>query len=309
MRALFFGTPEIAVPALEALNEVAEVIAVVTQPDRPAGRGLELRAPAVKRRALELALAVTQPTKVRTAEFAAWVASQSADVALVMAYGRILPQAVLDGPRRGCMNLHASLLPKYRGASPITWAIVRGETETGISLMQMDAGMDTGPVYTMHKVPIGPEQDAGQLGEVLAGLGGDVVRADLRAAVEGRLAAAAQDEATATMAPILKKEDGRVRWGQEARAVHDHVRGMRPWPGAFTQARGKTLKLLRARVGPGQGAAAEPGTVLMADSSGLVVACASGTLEVLTLQLEGRKALGARDFVAGRGLQAGERLE
>lgn len=154
MRALFFGTPEIAVPALEALHEVAEIAAVVSQPDRPAGRGLALRPPPVKQRALELGLEVHQPTKVRTPDFAEWVASKQADVALVMAYGRILTQQVLEAPARGCMNLHASLLPQYRGASPITWAIVHGETETGISLMQMDAGLDTGPVYSMHRLTI-----------------------------------------------------------------------------------------------------------------------------------------------------------
>ncbi len=169
MRALFFGTPSIAVPALEALHAIASVVGVVCQPDKPAGRGLELRAPPVKARALELGLTVVQPAKIRTPELASWVRDAGADVALVIAYGRILPPAVLEGPRRGCLNLHASILPKYRGAAPITWAVVRGEAETGISLMQMDEGMDTGPVFSIHRTPIGPETTADDLSSSSAG--------------------------------------------------------------------------------------------------------------------------------------------
>lgn len=308
MRALFFGTPEIAVPSLEALHEVAEVVGVITQPDRPAGRGLELRPPPVKQRALELGLEVHQPTKVRTREFADWVASTRARVALVMAYGRILPQAVLEAPERGCMNLHASILPKYRGASPITWAVVHGESETGISLMQMDAGMDTGPVFSVHRIPIGPDEDAGELADRLAKLAADVVRADLRRAVDGELTASAQDATLATHAPILSKEHGRIDWTKAAGSVHDHVRGMHPWPGAFSRIRGKTLKILKTRVRPGEQQGAECGKVLVADAGGLVVACGQGTVELVRVQLEGRKALDSREFVAGRGLAAGEIL-
>lgn len=185
MRAIFFGTPDIAVPSLEALREVAEVVAVVCQPDRPAGRGLELRAPPVKERALALGFEVVQPEKVKTPEFAAWVEARKADVALVIAYGRILPKAVLEGPRRGCMNLHASLLPRYRGAAPIQWAIVRGETETGVCLMQMDEGMDTGPVFTRRAIPIGRDETAGELGGRLGRLAAELVREDLPRAVAG----------------------------------------------------------------------------------------------------------------------------
>ncbi|HQP35100.1 MAG TPA: methionyl-tRNA formyltransferase [Polyangiaceae bacterium] len=309
MRALFFGTPEIAVPALEALCEVAEVVGVVSQPDRPAGRGLALRAPAVKERALQLGLAVVQPTKVRTDEFAAWVRSRDASVALVMAYGRILPPAVLDAPSRGCMNLHASLLPKYRGASPITWAVVHGERETGISLMQMDAGLDTGPVYAMRRITIDSNETSGELAVRLARLAADVVRDELVAAMDGRLCAEAQDAGRATLAPILTREHGRLDWGRSAHELHDHVRGMQPWPGAWTRLRGKLMKVLRTRERSEVGVDAAPGTVVLADGGGLVVACRQGSLELLQVQLEGRKAMAARDFVAGRAVQAGDRLD
>jgi methionyl-tRNA formyltransferase len=308
VRALFFGTPAIAVPSLEALHAVAEVAGVVCQPDRPRGRGLELAPPPVKVRALELGLPVVQPARVRTPEFAAWVRDAGADVALVIAYGRILPPAVLEAPRRGCLNLHASILPKYRGAAPITWAIVRGETETGISLMQMDEGMDTGPVFSIHTVAIGPETTAGELTATLGALAADVVRADLARAVSGELVVKAQDHAGATMAPILEKENGRIPWALPARAVHDHVRGMTPWPGAFTTAQGKTLKVLESRVEKAEGVAGAPGAVVVAGKQGIEVACGAGTLRILRGQLEGKKPLGAAELVGGRAVVAGTAL-
>jgi methionyl-tRNA formyltransferase len=309
VRALFFGTPQIAVPALEALVEIADVVGVVCQPDRPAGRGMKLRAPPVKLRAEQLGLEVLQPTKVRTADFAAWVAQRDATVALVIAYGRILPEAVLRAAERGCMNLHASLLPRLRGASPISWAIVRGETETGVSLMQMDAGMDSGPVYTRHRIAIDPEETAGELSERLGQLAAQVVRADLVAAVAGKLLAEPQDPSQASHAPPMRKDQGRIDWTQSAQAVHDHVRGMNPWPGAFAQLRGRAVKILRTRVHVGQPQGAEAGTVIIADTGGLFVATGSGVLQVQTLQFEGRKALGAREVIAGRSVRAGEVFE
>lgn len=304
MRAIFFGTPEIAVPSLSALAEIATVIAVVCQPDKPAGRGLELKAPAVKQRALELGLPVMQPTKVRTPDFAAWVASQEADVALVIAYGRILPKAVLDAPRRGCMNLHASLLPKYRGAAPITWAVVDGEAETGISLMQMDEGMDTGPVFSMHRVPIGPDTTAGELSIALAEAAANVVRTDLARAVAGELVAEPQPESGATHARMLEKADGRIDFTKSARKVHDHVRGMTPWPGAFSSLGGKLFKVLETRMAEGP-AGAPAGTVVLASKGRIEIACGEGRVALLRGQLEGKKALGAQDLVAGRALAEG----
>jgi methionyl-tRNA formyltransferase len=308
VRALFFGTPAIAVPSLEALASIADVVGVVCQPDRPAGRGLELKAPPVKVKAMELGLPVVQPEKVRTPEFAAWVAGAGADVALVIAYGRILPKAVLDAPRRGCMNLHASILPRYRGAAPITWAIVGGEAETGISLMQMDEGMDTGPVYAVHRTPIGPDTTADELAIKLGALAARVVREDLGRAVGGELALTPQDHEAATHAPLLKKEDGRIRWDRSARQIHDHIRGMTSWPGAFTTIEGKALKVLAARVESEADAGAPPGTVVMANRSVVVVACGAGAIEIVRAQAEGRKPLPAADLVAGRTLQTGMML-
>lgn len=304
IRALFFGTPAIAVPSLEALHSLSQVVAVVCQPDRPSGRGLALTPPPVKARALELGLPVVQPEKVRTAEFAAWARDLHADVALVIAYGRILPTGILTAPRLGCLNLHASLLPKYRGAAPITWSIAHGEIETGISLMQMDEGMDTGPVYTQHKLPIGPDMTADELTVALAALAADVVRQDLSRVVAGELTAEPQESSHATTAPMLQKEDGRIDWTRDNGAIHDHVRAMTSWPGAFTHAGGKLLKVL-ATQRASDVASAPAGTVVAADKHGIEIACGRGTIRLLRGQLEGKKALGAQELVSGRALSQG----
>lgn len=304
IRALFFGTPAIAVPSLEALADVADVVGVVCQPDRPSGRGLALTAPPVKERAVALGVDVLQPEKIRTPEFAAWVKDRAADVALVIAYGRILPKGILDAPRRGCLNLHASLLPRYRGAAPITWAIAGGEAETGISFMQMDEGCDTGPVFTQHRIPIGPDMTADELAVALGRLAADVVRTDLLRVVAGEIEAIPQDGDAATQAPLLRKEDGRIDWSRGCGAVHDHVRAMTSWPGAFTLAAGKVLKVLATRRG-GEETKAPAGTVIAADKHGIEIACGTGTVHLLRAQLEGKKALGAPELVSGRAVSAG----
>ncbi|HVJ93337.1 MAG TPA: methionyl-tRNA formyltransferase [Labilithrix sp.] len=309
-RAVFFGTPQFAVPCLDALVSIADVAAVVCQPDKPQGRGLELAAPPVKVRAIELGLNVVQPTKLRTGEFAAWLREQKVDVALVVAYGRILPKDVLEAPRLGCVNVHASLLPKYRGAAPITWAVVRGEPETGITLMQMDEGMDTGAMLELYTTEIGTDETAGELSERLSALGALAVQKGLPKYVAGGLSPNAQDHSKATVAPMLKKEDGRIDFDTPARAVHDHVRGMSPWPGAFTTSRGKTLKVHATRVTdpPRSDAKVVPGTVVLADKSRVVVACAERAIELVRVQLEGKKAIAASDWVAGRGVAEGDVL-
>jgi methionyl-tRNA formyltransferase len=319
MRAVFFGTPAIAVPSLEALARVAQVAAVVCQPDRPAGRGLQVAIPPVKACAERLGIPVVQPLKLRTPDFAEWLRAQQADVAVVLAYGRILPLQVLTAPRLGCLNLHASLLPRYRGAAPIQWAIVRGETETGISLMQMDEGLDTGPVFTIRSTPIGPDETAGELADRLGSLAAELLEDALPRVLRGELTRVPQDDGRATLAPILKKEDGAIDWIKPAAAVHDHVRGMTPWPGAFTrEPGGKLLKILsthRSDLGAPEGT--EPGTVVLSDvkaaASGaggcVLVACGGGTvIEITRAQLEGRKPLGARELVAGRVLKTGMKL-
>jgi len=311
MRTIFFGTPRIAVPALEALAEISQICGVICQPDRPAGRGLGLRAPPVKQRALELGLEVVQPKRLKRGKFPEWMQSQEADVALVMAYGRILPKALLDAPRRGCINLHASILPKYRGAAPISWAIVGGETETGITLMQMDEGCDTGPILGCVKVPIGPDQTAGELADELAALAGQVVRDLLPAAVGGQLEAIPQNDERATPAPLIRKEDGLVSFAEPAPQVHDRVRGMTPWPGAYTFLGGdQRLKLLETKVGEATGErAAEPGTIVAIDKSGARVACGAGTvLLIRRAQVAGRKALTAQQLSTGRTIAVGLQL-
>jgi methionyl-tRNA formyltransferase len=312
-RAVFMGTPQFAVPCLEALVDIADVTAVVCQPDRPAGRGLELTPPPVKARALALGLTVEQPTKLRTGAFAQWLREQQVDVALVVAYGRILPKDVLEAPRLGCVNVHASLLPKYRGAAPITWAVVHGEAESGVTLMKMDEGMDTGDMLERFASPIDPDETAGELSERLSALGALAVRRGLPKYVARGYVAEPQDHARATSAPILEKEDGRIAFDKPARAVHDHVRGMTPWPGAFTTRSGKTVKIHATRVcdvpEPKTGdTRAAPGTVVFADKTRVLVACGDRGVELVRVQLEGRKAITSGEWFVGRGVQSGDQL-
>lgn len=307
-RAIFFGSPEFAVPSLLALLDVADVVAVVTQPDRPAGRGMSLRAPAVKVVAVERGLPVLQPTKVRRGPLAGELSALAADVGVVTAYGRILPRPVLDAPRLGCVNVHASLLPRWRGAAPIHWAIVHGDVETGVCLMQMDEGMDTGPILSCARTPIAPDETAGELSARLSTLGGDLLRRDLPRFLAGELPPREQPSDGATKAEMLVKEHGRVAWEVSARAAHDRVRGMSPWPGAYTEHGDHRVKIHRAHVVAEDGDWAPPGTILRADGRGLHVACGSGVLAIDELQLEGKRRLDAEQFLAGRAWTVGERL-
>ncbi len=308
MRAIFFGTPEFAVPSLEALNDIAEVVAVVCQPDRAVGRGLELTAPPVKKRALELGLAVHQPTKVRVPEFAEWLKSLNADVALVVAYGRILTKAVLESPRLGCVNVHGSILPKYRGAAPVQWSVIDGERETGVTFMKMDEGMDTGDMLTKHVIAIGEDDTSGDMAKRLSEVARDCVREDLPRFVKGELTPQKQDDSQATEARLLEKTDGNVPWTKGAELVQSHVRGMSPWPGAYTKRAGKTLKIHKVRVFEKSGKNEVPGKVLVADKSRVIVACGEGSVELVTIQPEGKKQLAATEVVSGRGLVEGDVL-
>jgi len=315
VRTLFFGTPAFAVPSLEALADVSEVVGVVCQPDRPVGRGLATSKPPVKQRAEELGLGVVQPTKLRTGEFAAWVKARDADLALVVAYGRILPRDVLEATRLGFVNVHASLLPRYRGAAPITWAVVDGEAETGVTLMLLDEGMDTGDMLDVARVPIGADETAGELSERLSRLGADMVRSRLAAYARGELTRVPQDHALATVARLLEKKDGLVDWSMSAPRIHDRVRGMNPWPGAYTQLHGKTIKLHAVRAtGLSRQQASPPGAVVVADKSRVLVACgglgeeARDTVELLRVQLEGKKPVTAAEWVSGRGVSEGDLL-
>jgi methionyl-tRNA formyltransferase len=306
VRAVFFGTPPIAVPALRALAEVAEIVGVVCQPDRPKGRGLQLQAPAVKIAALELGFPVHQPVKVKTGNLDEWLRERSPDVALVLAYGRILPAPVLSAPRRGCMNLHASLLPRWRGAAPINWAIMHGDSETGICLMQMDEGLDTGPVYARRAIAIGADETAGELTERLGLLGAQVVHDELARAVDGELEPIPQEHEKATYAPPLERQHGALNFSRSARDLVNLVRGLAPRPGAHTPLHGRPLKIAQARLdsGPARG---EPGLVSV-EQKRVLVSTVDGAFELCRAQLEGRKELAAIELIHGRALKAGDIL-
>ncbi|HKO51066.1 MAG TPA: methionyl-tRNA formyltransferase [Polyangiaceae bacterium] len=306
VRAVFFGTPAIAVPALRALAEVAEVVGVVCQPDRPAGRGLNLQPPAVKVAALELGLEVHQPLKVKTGNLDEWLRERTPDVALVMAYGRILPLAVLAAPTRGCMNLHASLLPRWRGAAPINWSIIHGDHETGICLMQMDEGLDTGPVYARRAISIGDDETAGELAERLAATSVQLVREELVRAVAGELEAVPQEHDKSTHAPPLERADGALLFSKPARDLVNLVRGLAPRPGAHTLLDGKPLKIAQARRSD-RPAAGEPGTVRV-EGKRVLISTIDGSFELVRAQLEGRKELPALDLINGRALKPGDVL-
>jgi methionyl-tRNA formyltransferase len=307
-RAIFFGTPLFAVPTLEALLEVADVPLVVTQPDRPSGRGMKTKPPPVKELAASRGIEVIQPKKVRDGTLAERIRGEEADVGVVIAYGRILPASVLEAPRLGCINVHASLLPRWRGAAPIQWAIVHGDAETGVCLMQMDEGMDTGPVLACDRTPIEDDETAGELSNRLSQMGGVLLERQLPRFVRGELSPTAQDDSAATMAPLLAKRDGRLDFSQGARAVHDRARGMNPWPGAQTTLDDKRVKVHATTVQAESGSHGDPGTVVVADKNGICVACGEGMIAILELQLEGRKRMSAEAFTAGHSGLAGSRF-
>jgi methionyl-tRNA formyltransferase len=307
-RAIFFGTPEFAVPCLEAACGVADVTLVVTQPDRPAGRGMRLAPPPVKLLAQERGIEVIQPTKVKTAEFAARLRAAAPDIGVVVAYGRILPAAVLTAPRLGCVNVHASILPELRGAAPIQWSIIRGAVRTGVCLMQMDEGMDTGDVLACETLAIGRDETSGELSVRLAQLGAGLLSAQLPRVLRGELAAHPQDHARATLAPLLRKAHGKVDWSAAAPAIFDLIRGTHPWPGAFTFLGQHRVKIHRASVLVPSGLQGQPGAIVRADRHAIEVACGEGTLAITELQPEGKRRLSAADFIAGFRLQPGARF-
>jgi methionyl-tRNA formyltransferase len=307
LRIVFFGTPAFAVPLLRALLAGPdEVVAVVCQPDKPAGRGQQTTAPPVKVAAQEAGVPVLQPQKLRTPDFAAALQAYSPDLAVVAAYGKILPKAVLDVPRYGCINVHASLLPKYRGAAPIQWAILRGETETGITIMQMNEQMDAGDILLQQSTAIGDDETYGELQARLADFGAGVLLEALHRLRAGMLAARPQDPAAVTLAPTISKEDGRIDWARPAVGIARMVRAFNPWPSAYTQLGGALLKIHRAQATAAP-AAAPAGTVTTA-GAGIAVATADGTLVITELQLAGRKRLTAAEFCRGGHVHAGMRL-
>lgn len=298
MRLVYMGTPQFAVAALRALAEAGhELVGVVTRTDKPAGRGKVLVAPAVKLAAQELGLPVFQPKRVREAEFVEQLRALNPEAIVVAAYGQILPKEILALPKFGCINIHASLLPYYRGAAPINWAIIRGERETGITLMQMDEGMDTGAILLQERIEIEAQDTAGSLTEKLSLLGARMIVQALPLIASGKLVATAQDSAKASMAPLLKKENGLIDWTLSARELWNRVRGFSPWPGAYTFLDGKLIKIITAEAVEGQ---AEPGALLENGKGVLEAGTGKGQLRILSIQPEGKKPMTGAEFLRGQ---------
>lgn len=308
MKLVFLGTPEFAVPTLDACVAAGhEVLAAFTQPDRPQGRGQQTAPPPVKRAALRLGLRVEQPERIRTPEVIALLSGLRPEAMVVVGYGKIIPQSIIDIPPHGVINVHASLLPKYRGAAPIQWAIARGETVTGVTTMRIDAGLDTGDILLQSTTEIGPEEDALDLAPRLARMGAALLVGTLALAAQNRLPRTPQDHSQASLAPVLKKEDGEVDWTWRAPDIYNRIRGFLPWPGCATHFRGRRLQLWRARLGANL--AGPPGR-LEARQGRLLVACGEETsLELLEVQVEGKKRMPGADFLNGYQIRENERLE
>jgi methionyl-tRNA formyltransferase len=306
MKLVFLGTPEFAVPSLEALVEAGHAVAAVyTQPDRPKGRGQQLAFPPVKECALRLGLEVRQPLKIRTCLDE--LAAIAADAMVVVGYGQIIPQSIIDLPKHGIFNVHASLLPKYRGAAPIQWAVASGETVTGVAIMQIEAGLDTGPVFEVETTEIGPEETSLDLAPRLAALGARLMVDVLKRVEAGSAKAVKQDHGQATLAPILKKEDGLIDWSRPASEIHNRSRGFLPWPGAWTTFRGERLNIWKCR--PAEAEVAGPPGKLTALHRRLFASCGVGTaLELIEVQQEGRKRVTAEAFINGARIAGEDRL-
>ncbi len=309
MKLVFCGTPQFAVPTLEAVIAAGHDVAlVVTQPDRAAGRGMEMQPPPVKRIALEHGIPVVQPEKIKNNfEFRTQLEDIHPEAILVVAYGRIIPQWMLDLPPLGCINLHGSLLPKYRGAAPIQWAVAHGENLTGVTTMRLDAGLDTGDMLLAKVVPIGQEETAIDVYECLAAVGAELMVETLCGLADKSLFCQPQDHSLATLAPILTREDGRIDRTRTAQNIYDRWRGFQPWPGAYTTLRGKKLIVHKMHVST-HPASGEPGTLIVQDNA-MLVACANGTAVCLDeVQTEGKRRMSAAEFMNGYQIKTGERL-
>jgi methionyl-tRNA formyltransferase len=305
VKIVFMGSPEFAVPSFDAVRARHEIVLAVTQPDKPAGRGRLVTAPPIKRAAELAGVPVLQPRSVRPPEVAAALAATGADLAVVVAYGKILPLAVLTAFPGGCVNVHGSILPAYRGAAPIQWSLIRGERETGVTIMKLDEGMDTGPTLLDRRLPIADDDTAGSLSIRLAELGAAALIEGLERIAAGDASWTPQDGARATSAPPLDKRDGALDFTQPARAVRDRVRGVDPWPGAVAALDGEPVKLFGAALGTGQGA---PGELLGVDAAGVRIACGDGAVVLAEIQAPGKRRMSFAAFVRGRRLPPGTRL-
>ena len=311
LRIIFMGTAELACASLEALAAQRDfkVMGVVTQPDRPKGRELNLTPSAVKGAALRLHLPVFQPERARNEDFISELRGLQPDLIVVAAYGQILPPAILDLPRYGCLNVHTSLLPKYRGAAPIQWAILNGDPETGVTIMKMDAGMDTGPILTQQATPVRADDNSQTLHDRLAKIGAELLLATVRDFLAGKIAARPQPADGASHARKITREDGRMDWTKTAGELLNRIRAFTPWPGVFTFMPGKPEPhLLKIREAEATGGAGQPGQILAADKSGIVVACGNGALRISTLQREGGRPMSAGEFLTGHRLTPGDKL-
>src|SRR5438105_4715987 len=312
MRIVFCGTPEFAVPTLRTLLADPEfaVEAVVTQPDRPRGRGQQVSASPVKEVALAARARIYQPERVKTDEAHDFFAAIKPDAAVIIAYGQIIPGRLLEIPRLGWMNLHASLLPKYRGAAPLAWAIMHGESETGLTTMRLDPGLDTGPILMQREIEIGGDETAPELAKRMAEMGAPLVMESLAKLDRGEIVPVPQDASQASYAPILTKEHGRIDWGQTAGELYNRIRGLAPWPGAFTTFRGRLCHIWGKPVAGARyvASAPEPGSVIFSGGA-IEIVCGRGTrLQLEAVQVEGRKRISAREFMSGARLASGERL-
>lgn len=307
VRCVFFGTPAIALPTLETLARTSDLVAAVCQPDRPAGRGLKPQLPPTKIWAIEHGLQVAQPDSLKNGEVADWIRRQDIDLGVVLAYGRILPPELLRAPKLGCVNLHASLLPRHRGAAPIAWSILTRDEETGVTLMQMDEGLDTGPVLAQHRLGVDLEETTGSLTDRMARLCAHVAETEIPRFVRGEMTPVAQVNELATWAPPIKARDRELSFGVPAIDVDARIRALTPTPGAITHHRDRLLKILKTRPLAADSAGAE-GTVSITADRRILVATRAGSLEVLLAQFEGKKPLGARDLINGRALANNDRL-
>lgn len=301
------GTPDFACPTLKKLIDQGEnLLAVVTQPDRPKGRGQNLMPTPVKELALKHNISVMQPQKVREPEFVEIIRELKPDVIVVVAFGQILPRSLLDIPPHGCINVHASLLPRYRGAAPLNWCIINGETETGVTTMLMDSGLDTGPMLLRQSTPLDENEDISSLHDRMAEMGADLLIETLNGLKSGTVTPEPQNNDDTCYAAMLKKEDGCINWHKDARTIHNQVRGLSVWPGAYTGINNQVLRIFRTRVGNGSG---PPGTVLKATKEVLEVACLSGSVFVQELQVAGKKRLDTASFQAGFPIEVGTILQ
>ncbi len=308
LKIVFMGTPDFAVPCLKTLNENYEVIAVITQPDRPKGRGQKLTPSPIKEYALEHNLTVLQPEKIKTSETEEQLKKLAPDLIVVVAFGQILSKAILDIPQLGCINAHASLLPKYRGAAPIHWSIINGETKTGITTMYMDVGLDTGDMILKEEVSISAKMNTGELHDTLMNIGAKTLLQTIKQIAEGSVVRNKQNDAKASYAPLLTKELERINWLLPAQEIYNLVRGLNPWPVAFSIFKGKKLKIWQTKVIDNV-TIGEIGTVLSLTETGFTVQTGKGILEILELQPESKRKMTAKDFVCGNQIAINDKLE